>query len=321
MAKSEAFLDEFHWVMDVLQNIDVGLVVLDEDFKVQLWNSFMQNHSARLPSDVLGHNLFALFPELPEAWFRRKVQSVAVLRNSAFTTWEQRPYLFRFRNYRPVTGRAEFMYQNSTIIPLTDTKGTVGHICIILYDVTEIATNRLQLQRANQQLHLISRTDGLTGLLNRKTWEESLHHEFKRFARYGHKCSLLMFDIDHFKRINDSYGHPAGDEVIRQTAAVVKRCLRDLDVAGRYGGEEFAVILPDTDAEGALVVAERLRLQIEANTVYYEDHVIHYTISLGVAELCSRMAEPTLWIDGADRGLYRAKRAGRNRAYIYEHEG
>ncbi len=320
MASADEFLNEFHWVMDVLQNIDVGLVVLDEEFNVQLWNSFMQNHSARSPSDVLGKKIFELFPELPEAWFRRKVQSVSLLRNSAFTTWEQRPYLFRFKNYRPVTGRAEFMYQNSTIIPLSDVKGKVGHTCIILYDVTEIATNRLQLQRANHQLHIISRTDGLTGLLNRKTWEEILHHEFKRFSRYGHTCSLLMFDIDHFKRVNDTYGHPAGDEVIRQTAAVVRNCIRDIDVAGRYGGEEFAVILTDTDAQGALIVAERLRKQVEANTVYYEDHVIHFTISIGIAEVHSRMSEPTLWIDSADRGLYRAKRAGRNQCYIYEPE-
>lgn len=320
MANTDAFLNDFHWVMDILQNIDVGLVVLDEEFNVQLWNSFMQNHSARSPGDVLGRKIFDLFPELPEPWFRRKVQSVSLLRNSAFTTWEQRPFLFRFKNYRPVTGRAEFMYQNSTIIPLSDVKGKVGHICIILYDVTEIATNRLQLQRANHQLHIISRTDGLTGLLNRKTWEESLHHEFKRFARYGHTCSLLMFDIDHFKRVNDTYGHPAGDEVIRQTAAVVRKCIRDIDVAGRYGGEEFAIILTNTDAQGALTVAERLRTQVEANTVYYEDHVIHFTISVGVAEVHSRMSEPTLWIDSADRGLYRAKRAGRNQCYIYEHE-
>lgn len=320
MASADEFLNEFHWVMDVLQNIDVGLVVLDEEFNVQLWNSFMQNHSARSPSDVLGKKIFELFPELPEAWFRRKVQSVSLLRNSAFTTWEQRPYLFRFKNYRPVTGRAEFMYQNSTIIPLSDVKGKVGHTCIILYDVTEIATNRLQLQRANHQLHIISRTDGLTGLLNRKTWEEILQHEFKRFSRYGHTCSLLMFDIDHFKRVNDTYGHPAGDEVIRQTAAVVRNCIRDIDVAGRYGGEEFGVILTDTDAQGALIVAERLRKQVEANTVYYEDHVIHFTISIGIAEVHSRMSEPTLWIDSADRGLYRAKRAGRNQCYIYEPE-
>lgn len=312
------FLHDFHWLMDVLQNIDVGLVVLDNDYNIQLWNSFMQNHSAKLPTDVLGSNVFSVFPELPEDWLMRKVESVRVLRNLAFTTWEQRPYLFRFRNYRPVTGMTEFMYQNCTLMPITDTRDNITHICLIIYDVTEIAANKLQLQRANSKLHIISQTDGLTGLLNRKHWEEGLLHEFKRFQRYQHTCSLLMFDIDHFKRINDTYGHPAGDEVIRQTAAALKDCVRDIDICGRYGGEEFTVILVDTNAEGATVVAERLRKTIESNTVYYDEHVINYTISLGIAEISDGIKNPVEWIDSADRGLYRAKRAGRNQTQVYK---
>jgi diguanylate cyclase len=314
---SQDFLNEFHWLMDVLHNIDVGLVVLDLDMRIKLWNGFMQNHSARASADVLDRCIFDLFPELPEAWFRRKLQAVTVLHNAAFTTWEQRPYLFRFKNYRVVTGSADFMYQNCTILPLTDASGTVNHICLIVYDVTEVATNRLQLQQANAQLHQISRTDGLTGLLNRKTWEQSLRLEFRRFQRYHHVCSLIMLDIDHFKDINDTYGHTAGDEVIRRTAAMLKEGLRDSDVAGRYGGEEFVVILMDTDAAGAKVVAERLRTRIEASSVPYEQHIINYTISLGIAELTPQINDPTMWIDTADRGLYNAKRAGRNQAIIY----
>lgn len=314
---NDEFMQDFHWLMDVLQHIDVGLVILDEDYNVQLWNSFMQNHSARLPTDVLGCNLFTSFPELPMEWFKRKVESVRVLHNSAFTTWEQRPYLFKFRNYRPVTGMTEFMYQNCTIMPITNARSEITHICLIIYDVTEVAANRLQLQRANSKLHIISQTDGLTGLLNRKHWEEGLLHEFKRYQRYKHTCSLLMFDIDHFKRINDTYGHPAGDEVIRQTAAVVKDCVRDIDICGRYGGEEFTIILVDTNAEGATIVAERLRKAIEANTVYYDEHVINFTISLGVAEIHDQITTPVEWIDASDRGLYRAKRAGRNQTQIY----
>jgi diguanylate cyclase len=309
--------NEFHWLMDVLHNIDVGLVVLDLDMHIKLWNGFMQNHSAKTSADVLDVCLFDVFPELPEAWFRRKFQSVTVLHNAAFTTWEQRPYLFRFKNYRPVTGAAEHMYQNCTMLPLTDARGQVNHVCLIVYDVTEVAINRLQLQKANAQLHQISRTDGLTGLLNRKTWEQSLRHEFKRFQRYQHSCSLIMFDIDYFKRINDSYGHTAGDEVIRRTAAALREGLRDSDVAGRYGGEEFAVILVDTDAAGAKVVAERLRTTIEAASVPFEEHVINFTISLGIAELTPKISDPTMWIDTADRGLYNAKRSGRNQAVIY----
>lgn len=312
------FLHDFHWLMDVLQNIDVGLVILDNQFKIQLWNSFMQNHSALLADEVIGADLFERFPELPEAWFRRKIQTVYALRNSAFTTWEQRPHLFRFKNYRPITGIAEYMYQNSTIIPLTDTRGNIEHICLIIYDVTEIAVNKLELEAANNRLHELSRSDGLTGLLNRKTWESELNTEFRRHQRYGHNCTLIMFDIDHFKRVNDTYGHPAGDEVIRQTAAVLKDNLRDIDIAGRYGGEEFAVILPDTDAQAAFVVAERLRLAVEANTIHYEEHVISYTISLGIAELGPHIKEKVVWIDSADKGLYQAKRAGRNQSIIHE---
>lgn len=315
---STDFLHEFHWLMDVLHNIDVGLVVLDMNMRVKLWNGFMQNHSAKESSEVLDQNIFDLFSELPEAWFRRKLQSVTVLHTAAFTTWEQRPYLFRFKNYRPVTGLAEHMYQNCTILPLTDARGQVNHLCLIVYDVTEVAVNRLQLQKANAQLHQISRTDGLTGLLNRKTWEQSLRHEFKRFQRYHHACSLIMFDIDHFKRVNDNYGHPAGDEVIRRTASTLLAGLRDSDVAGRYGGEEFAVILVDTDAAGAKVVAERLRTKIEASSVTYEKNIINYTISLGIAELTTKITDPTMWIDTADRGLYNAKRNGRNQVMIYQ---
>ena len=314
---SQEFLNEFHWLMDVLQNIDVGLVVLDSEMNVKLWNSFMQNHSAKLPTDVLDRNIFTIFPELPEAWFRRKLQAVTMLQNSAFTTWEQRPYLFRFKNYRPVTGIAEYMYQNCTILPLTSSRGDVEHLCLILYDVTEVAVNRLQLQKANTQLHQISRTDGLTALLNRKTWEQLLNQEFRRYQRYQHPCSLIMFDIDHFKNINDGYGHPAGDEVIRQTAQAIRDCTRESDIVGRYGGEEFAIILLDTDAASAFVVAERLRLCIEEQSVQYEQHTIQYTVSLGITELKESINTPTLWIDCADRGLYHAKHHGRNQSHIY----
>lgn len=320
MTQKLEFLNDFHWLMDVLQDIDVGLVILNRDFEIQLWNSFMQNHSARMPDEVLSKCIFDLFPELPRDWFIRKVESVFVLQNSAFTTWEQRPYLFRFGNYRPITSTAEFMYQNSTIIPLTDARGQVEQICLILYDVTEEAVNRIQLQDANAKLQTLSRTDGLTGLLNRKSWENELDHEYRRFQRHHHNSSLLMFDIDHFKNVNDSYGHPTGDEVIRQTASTVLSSIREIDVAGRYGGEEFAVILVDTPADGALVVAERLRKKVESLTVNHEDHSLKFTISIGIAELDTSMTEPTAWIEAADKGLYRAKHAGRNNSVIYRPE-
>lgn len=319
MAKSidsNKLFDDAHWQMDILQNIDVGLVVMDENYVINVWNSFMQNHSGKAPETVLGKSLFEAFPELPETWFKHKAQSVFVLQNTAFTTWEQRPYLFRFPHYRPITGTAEYMYQNSSIIPLLDTNGIARHICLIIYDVTDTAVNKLAQQQANKQLQNLSRTDHLTGLFNRGYWELRLIQEFKRFDRYEQPSSLIMLDIDHFKKINDSYGHTVGDEAIRAVSRTIKEHTRDLDIPGRYGGEEFAIILTNTNGDGACVFAERLRKTIEESTIYAEGNVIQFTVSMGVAELNQDLHDHRHWIEKADQGLYRSKEGGRNRVTL-----
>jgi diguanylate cyclase len=310
------FFEDVHWLMDILQNIDVGLVVMDKDYKVELWNSFMQNHSGKAPEHVMGRSIFVVFPELSESWFKHKAQSVFVLQSATFTTWEQRPYLFRFPHYRPITGSAEHMYQNSTIIPLIDSKGLVEHICLIVYDVTDTAVNKIAQQQAHHQLQNLSRTDHLTGLYNRGYWELRLIQEFKRFSRYDQPCSLIMLDIDHFKKVNDKYGHTVGDDVIRQVSRAIKEQVRDLDIAGRYGGEEFGIILTNTDANGAAVFAERLRANIEKMVVYSEGQQIKFTVSLGVNQLCETAPDHRAWIEKSDQALYQSKESGRNRYTI-----
>ena len=127
-----------------------------------------------------------------------------------------------------------------------------------------------------------------------------------------------MFDIDHFKKINDGYGHQAGDEVLRHTAAILRECIRATDVAGRYGGEEFAVILVDTPTEGGRIFAERLRTTLEASSVPYQGQAIRCTISLGLAELGEGVTEPKQWIERADQALYQAKRGGRNQSRVFD---
>ena len=306
-------LKSAHWQMDILQHIDVGLVVMTPDYKIEVWNSFMQNHSGKAPEAVLNKSLFSVFPELSEQWFRHKSQPVFILQNTVFTTWEQRPYLFRFPHYRPITGTADYMYQNSTIIPLVDTKGDVSHICLIIYDVTDSAVNKVAQQQANKQLQTLSRTDHLSGLFNRGYWEYCLIKEFRRYDRYEQASSLIMLDIDHFKKINDKYGHTVGDEAIRCVSRIIKEQVRDLDVAGRYGGEEFGIILTNTNGDGACVFAERLRESIEKLTIYAEGHEINFTISLGVAELTNKIHDHRNWIEKADQALYKSKEGGRNR--------
>ncbi|MGB6189561.1 PAS domain-containing protein [Aeromonas molluscorum] len=130
---------EFHWLMNIVQNLDVGLIVLDRQFKVQVWNGFMESHSGRLAAEVRDRELFTLFEELDRPWFERKANQVFTLNNRAFSTWEQRPYLLRFSNYRPITGAAPFMYQNLTLVPLADFSGQVTHIGVMIYDATDEA--------------------------------------------------------------------------------------------------------------------------------------------------------------------------------------
>ncbi|HEX5636506.1 MAG TPA: GGDEF domain-containing protein, partial [Gammaproteobacteria bacterium] len=247
-----------------------------------------------------------------------KTESVFLLKNRAFTTWEQRPCLFKFKNYRPITGIAAFMYQNITLIPLVSVDSTVNHIGIMIYDVTDMAVNKLRLELANDQLESMSRTDRLTQLFNRGYWEECLGQEYSRFKRAGQTCSLVMFDIDHFKKVNDTYGHQAGDVVIRLTADILVKNKRTTDIAGRYGGEEYAVILLDTSAQNAMTFTERLRKDIESQLVTHDGNNIKYTISLGIAELVSGMSDYKQWIVCADKALYEAKKGGRNQSVIYK---
>lgn len=136
---------EFHWMMDMLQTVDVGIVVLDREYKVKVWNGFMEAHSGLLPSDTRDVPLFELFPDIKQDWFVQKTKSVFELRTRAFITWEQRPYLFKFRNYRPITGIEPFMYQNIAFSALVSATGTVDNICMMVYDMSDAATAKKQL--------------------------------------------------------------------------------------------------------------------------------------------------------------------------------
>ncbi|WP_395345730.1 hypothetical protein PN836_017625 [Ningiella sp. W23] len=136
---------EMHWMMDMIQTVDVGIVVFNRQFEVKVWNGFMEAHSGLLPSDVRDKALFTLFPDISSTWLSQKVKSVFDLRTRAFVTWEQRPYLFKFRNYRPITSNAPYMYQNLVFSPLVSATGKVEHVCMMIYDMTDAASAKKQL--------------------------------------------------------------------------------------------------------------------------------------------------------------------------------
>lgn len=305
-----------HWMLQMLQTIEVGLMVLDKNNRIHLWNSFMENHSGVRVATARNRNLFELFPDLPQAWLERKINAVFKLKSRAYSTWEQRPHLFRFQSVRPLTSQAPLMYQNLTLSPLIGADGEVSHVCVLVYDVTDVATNRLSLEEANKDLATLSQTDRLSGLANRGYWEDCLAQEYQRLQRYQGTASLVLFDIDHFKKVNDTYGHHVGDEVIKQIAQLTSSGLRDTDKAGRYGGEEFALLLPHTTVEQAHVMAERLRETIANHTFNYEDTQLSLTISSGIAEFQADFESYTKWIEAADQALYKSKRNGRNQSSI-----
>lgn len=312
-------LKDIHWLFDMVQHIDVGLVVIDLDMQVKVWNGFMENHSGLLTAHVVDKKLNDLFTDIPETWLQQKINSVCLLKNKAFTTWEQRPYLFKFKSYRPITSNAEFMYQNITFLPLTDITKNVTQICMIIYDVTDIALNKKAFQDANLKLEHLSNTDTLTNLYNQGHWRERCQQEYKRHTRTQQPSSLIMFDIDHFKKVNDNYGHPFGDEVIREVANCLRQNKRETDIAGRYGGEEFTVILVDTDLNDAKMVAERIRTSIEAVKFNCEGKEVKVTASFGVAHISANIPNYQSWIKMADLGLYIAKNSGRNQVAVSDH--
>ncbi|PCM45260.1 GGDEF domain-containing protein [Marinobacter sp. ANT_B65] len=318
MAIDQADTQPYHWLVDMLESVEVGLVVLDLEFRVQVWNGFMENHSGITASKIHNQVLFDLFPDIPKAWLTRKVDAVALLNTRAFTSWEQRPYLFRFRNTRPITGTEDYMFQNLTISPLSGSTGEVEKICLMVYDVTDIASGKRALEQANKQLARLSMTDRLTGLLNRGAWENLVGAEYERYRRYSQATSLVMFDIDFFKKVNDNYGHLTGDEVIKHAAATAKSNLRQSDSIGRYGGEEFGIILPETDAEGSRIICERIRQSIEHSIVNTTTAPVRYTVSIGIAQLSGSAKSYTKWMQQADEALYAAKKSGRNRVVVFE---
>lgn len=180
------------------------------------------------------------------------------------------------------------------------------------------STNELlsDLHSANESLECLAQTDGLTGLLNRRTMDERLSSEWLRASRMGSGGALVILDIDHFKNINDHYGHAAGDAVIRSIAQAIQAEARGMDIASRYGGEEFVILLPQTDAEGALQFAERMRNRIATTAAYHETKELRATISLGVAIFSAQDTSFSAWLARADQALYRAKEAGRNRVMV-----
>ena len=185
----------------------------------------------------------------------------------------------------------------------------------------ELEERERQLLEANERLRHMSRTDALTGLENRRSIEKQLDMMFAHGERLSEPLSCVMFDLDRFKSVNDEHGHQAGDTVLKQFAAMLKHEAREIDIVGRYGGEEFIVLLPGTVLDAAVTFAERVRKQIESHTFVFDGGAIGRTVSIGVAGWPHpRVTHCYGLVRAADDALYVAKETGRNRVVRFDSE-
>ncbi|MFH1212532.1 MAG: diguanylate cyclase [Candidatus Neomarinimicrobiota bacterium] len=193
-----------------------------------------------------------------------------------------------------------------------------------LQELNSLLDTRVQerthaLEEANRQLESLSTTDALTGINNRRNFDQELKREIARSIRYDSPLSLLMLDIDLFKKINDTYGHLFGDEVLKMIGQILQKSLRKHDICARYGGEEFVVLLPETTAREALIAAEKIRTFVAGQKISFEQAVSSVTLSAGVAQFnAASMPEDKKLIDAADKAMYEAKRSGRNKSVIFQ---
>ena len=295
----------------IFDAINIGIVILDRGLKVKKWNRWMEIHSGIDADKIIDSSIYDFFPDLETPKFGRNCKSVFSFGNFCFFSQKLHHYLFPFKSSSYLGSDFEFMQQNCAMGPLRNEKNEIEYMFIYVQDVTEVAVYEHKLVEMNMR-------DGLTGIYNRRFLESKLKEEFSRHKRYSRNFSFIMFDIDHFKHVNDEYGHQCGDYILKSVCSRVASIIRNVDMFARYGGEEFCCILPETELEGAMQVAERFRQAIEEQENKFNDLNVKVTISLGVAELREEISSPEMMMKKADDALYRAKNEGRNRVVFMD---
>ncbi len=295
----------------ILDVLNTGIVILDNKYQVVLWNHWMEMNSGKNREEIEGSLLFKHYPQLNTLFFTRSVKSVLNFNNYVYLSQKLHTYLFPFPTRGIYARDFEFMQQSCSLIPLTGEDGE-KLIVITVQNVTETVF-------LEQSLKEQTRLDGLTGIFNRRYLDKRLDEEYTRFKRSGRVFSLMMLDIDHFKQVNDNYGHPFGDLVLKELAALCNDIVRGSDIVARFGGEEFSVVLLDTEAEGAMIFAERLRKKVEELSFRNNEGLsLSITISLGVTTVTKDIESSAHLIEEADKALYSSKESGRNCVTLYD---
>lgn len=282
----------------VVQTAYDGVITVDETQTIKLMNDAAKYIFGVTSEKVVGTNLSRFIPQ------RYRVKHPEYLSSFRHSSVDAR----QMQSRTPVRGlRSD---GNEFPVEVTISKIRVGNEL----EMTAVIRDISERERLIDELSRAAKHDSLTGIFNRRHGTESLKTELTRCERFNHVVSVVMFDLDHFKLVNDSHGHPCGDKVLVFVAKIASQTLRDIDVLCRWGGEEFLILLPETSGEDAANLAERVREAIAENPVVgCGEQPIGVTASFGVAAADGKDTTPEALIDRADKALYRAKALGRNR--------
>lgn len=279
----------------IVNNINSGIMVLDAAGRIVEINPFARSLLEDKGADAIGKPFETAMKNFPRIHYTAQ----SVERSEEEISLER-------------SGQTSFFI--AQVSPIRNEQGNLmGHV-ISLLDITDRKRSEMELER-------LARTDMLTGIMNRRYFFDLAEIQFAQARRYSRPLAVMMLDVDHFKSINDRYGHLAGDYVLQVVAADTQRYLRSTDIFARYGGEEFICLLPEQNNESTLESAERIRQMIEQVEVKFEAQIIQVTASFGLAILHNEYITLEQLIDRADQALYQSKKAGRNKVTLWEQEG
>lgn len=295
----------------IFNTVDNGIIILDKELNILAWNKWLEVYTKLHEKDVLNKNFCELFEYIEKRKLQRKIKSVLVTNNPSFYSVDTHQYLIKIPIASITNAKFSTMQQSVTIVPYDLEK---EQVCIYIYNNTNLCETNAKLQHLNEELEDMSHRDPLTQLYNRRYFaEESLKiHSFAK--RNNYDLSVITLDIDKFKNINDTYGHLTGDKVIIKVARTLEKVLRSSDICARFGGEEFVVLAQNSDLDRALIIAEKIRKEIEKVEIEVEDTKLNFTASFGIAQFDEKLDKGNIekTLGRADHALYYAKNNGRN---------
>ena len=301
--------------LQLLDHLSIGITVIDPEMKILFWNRWLAEHSLLSSETICGQKLQNIFPNLQKSKLLKMIKKVFASGQPIFSNNKVYANPFPFYSGRSyIEKKLSPMEQTVIISPMKDDGDNTVQVLITVFDISDWISNQKTLLKSKDEMERLSHTDYLTQIPNRRNIMDRLSEELRTHRRKNRPMSIAMLDIDHFKAVNDDYGHQCGDMVLHTTAQLISDMLRAYDAIGRYGGEEFLIILPETTSEQALAICNRIRILVQNHPHSYNGRKLQITLSIGISV---KHADDNIIIDKliaeADRCLYIAKESGRNR--------